>query len=80
MTPEVDYDRDFYAWIARNVALLRAGRVSEVDAENIAEELESMGKRDLRQLRSRSRRGHTNPTHDAYRTERGLTRCRRFAV
>ncbi|NCC28086.1 MAG: DUF29 domain-containing protein [Gammaproteobacteria bacterium] len=53
MTPEADYDHDFYAWIARNVALLRAGRVSEVDAEHIAEELESMGKRDLRQLRSR---------------------------
>ncbi|QVL49292.1 MAG: DUF29 domain-containing protein [Thiocapsa sp.] len=53
MTPEADYDQDFCAWIARNVALLRAGRVSEVDAENIAEELESMGKRDLRQLRSR---------------------------
>ncbi|EGV17318.1 DUF29 domain-containing protein [Thiocapsa marina] len=53
MTPDADYDRDFYAWIARNVALLRAGRVAEVDAEHIAEELESMGKRDLRQLRSR---------------------------
>lgn len=47
------YDLDFYHWIARNVELLRAGRLSEIDAEHIAEELESMGKRDVRQLRSR---------------------------
>jgi hypothetical protein len=48
-----DYDLDFHAWIVRNVELLRTGRLSEIDAEHIAEELESMGKRDLRQLRSR---------------------------
>jgi hypothetical protein len=48
-----DYDQDFYAWITRNVQLLRTGSLSEIDAEHIAEELESMGKRDLRQLRSR---------------------------
>ena len=48
-----DYDQDFYAWITRNVQLLRAGSLSEIDADHIAEELESMGKRDLRQLRSR---------------------------
>ena len=53
MTPEADYDQDFHAWIARNVELLRARRLSEIDAEHIAEELDSMGKRDLRQLRSR---------------------------
>ncbi len=47
------YDQDFYAWITRNVELLRSGHLSEVDAKHIAEELESMGKRDLRQLRSR---------------------------
>jgi hypothetical protein len=47
-----DYDQDFYAWIAQNVSLLRSGQLSEVDVEHIAEELESMGKRDLRQLRS----------------------------
>ncbi len=49
----VAYDFDFHEWITRNVALLRDGRLSEIDAEHIAEELESMGKRDLRQLRSR---------------------------
>jgi hypothetical protein len=48
-----EYDFDFHEWITRNVKLLRHGRLSEIDAEHIAEELESMGKRDLRQLRSR---------------------------
>lgn len=47
------YEEDFYAWVTRNVELLRSGHLSDVDAEHIAEELESMGKRDLRQLRSR---------------------------
>ncbi len=37
----------------RNVALLRSGQLAEVDAENVAEGLESMGKRDLRALSSR---------------------------
>lgn len=53
MSLKAEYDRDFYAWITKNVELLRRGHVAEVDVEHIAEELESMGKRDLRQLRSR---------------------------
>lgn len=53
MSIVTDYDLDFHQWITRNVELLREGRLSEIDAEHIAEELESMGKRDLRQLRSR---------------------------
>ncbi|NER34831.1 MAG: DUF29 domain-containing protein [Oscillatoria sp. SIO1A7] len=53
MSLKAEYDRDFYAWISKNVELLRSGQLAEVDRENIAEELESMGKRDLRQLRSR---------------------------
>lgn len=53
MSIVADYDLDFHEWITRNVELLRDGRPSEIDAEHIAEELESMGERDLRQLRSR---------------------------
>jgi hypothetical protein len=53
MNLPVEYDQDFYAWLTQNVELLRSGRLTEIDAEHIAEELESMGKRDLRQLRSR---------------------------
>ncbi len=53
MTLKTEYDQDFYAWIVHNVSLLRSGNIAEADIEHIAEELESMGKRDVRQLRSR---------------------------
>ena len=48
-----DYDQDFNQWLEKNVALLKAGQYKELDAANIAEELESMGKRDKRQLVNR---------------------------
>ena len=47
------YDTDFYAWANEQAALLRAGRLSEADIENIAEEIESMGKSEKRELVSR---------------------------
>ena len=48
-----EYDHDYYRWLLKNAKLLKAGRVDEIDAANIAEELESMGKRDRRQLINR---------------------------
>ncbi|PWR17725.1 DUF29 domain-containing protein [Zavarzinia compransoris] len=47
------YERDFYAWAHEQAALLRAGRLSDADIENIAEEIESMGKGEKRELLSR---------------------------
>ena len=47
------YDTDFYGWIQRQAELIRAGRLSELDLENIPEEIESMGKCDYRALQSR---------------------------
>ena len=47
------YDRDFYAWANEQAALLRAGRLSEADIAHIAEEIESMGKTEKRELVSR---------------------------
>jgi hypothetical protein len=47
------YDTDFYAWANEQAALLRAGRLSEADVENIAEELETMGRSERRELISR---------------------------
>jgi hypothetical protein len=44
------YDTDFYAWANEQAALLRAGRLSEADIENIAEEIESMGRSEKREL------------------------------
>ena len=47
------YDRDFYAWANEQAGLLRAGRLSEADIEHIAEEIESLGKSEKRELVSR---------------------------
>ena len=47
------HDRDFYAWANEQAALLRAGKLSEADIEHIAEEIESMGKTEKRELISR---------------------------
>jgi Domain of unknown function DUF29 len=47
------YDRDFYAWANQQASLLRAGRLSEADLDHIAEEIESMGKAEKRELVSR---------------------------
>ena len=48
-----EYEKDFYAWTAHNAKLLREGRLSEIDIEHIAEEIESMGKSEKRELISR---------------------------
>jgi len=47
------YDEDFYAWTREQATLLRAGQFSQVDIENVAEELESMGRSDKREIDSR---------------------------
>lgn len=47
------YDADFYAWANQQAALLRDGRLSEADIANIAEEIESMGRSEKRELVSR---------------------------
>jgi Domain of unknown function DUF29 len=47
------YEHDFYAWANEQAALLRAGRLAEADLENIAEEIESMGRSEKRELNSR---------------------------
>lgn len=47
------YDSDFCEWTHRTAQLLRQGRFKDVDVEHVAEEIEDMGKRDLRELCSR---------------------------
>ncbi len=47
------YEEDFYAWALKNADLLRQGRFTEIDIDNIAEELESMGRSERRQLANR---------------------------
>lgn len=47
------YDIDFYAWTNEQAELLRAGKLSSADIGNIAEEIESMGRSEKRELVSR---------------------------
>jgi len=49
----VDYEDDFYAWTVEQSRLLRSGELLLIDAANIAEEIESMGRSDRRELKSR---------------------------
>ncbi len=42
------YDKDFCDWTMKNAELMRQGKLSEVDFDHIAEELESMGKSEKR--------------------------------
>ena len=49
----VQYDLDYYAWTLYNAQLLREGRLSELDVVHLAEEIESMGASERRELESR---------------------------
>ncbi len=50
--PEL-YDQDFYAWTQAQAACLREGAWQDLDGANLAEEIESLGKSDWRELASR---------------------------
>ncbi|MGD9974595.1 MAG: DUF29 domain-containing protein [Desulfatirhabdiaceae bacterium] len=47
------YEQDFYQWTIEQANLMRAGALSQLDIENLIEEVESMGKSQKRALESR---------------------------
>ena len=47
------YEKDVLAWAMEQAALLRAGNLSALDIEHIAEEIEDVGKSEKRELASR---------------------------
>jgi len=49
----INYEKDFYGWTQEQAALLRAGRLNELDIENLIEEVETMGRSEKRELESR---------------------------
>jgi hypothetical protein len=53
MQARVGYEDDLFAWTQEQAALLRARAADDLDWENLAEEIESMGRRDRRELESR---------------------------
>lgn len=53
LTKPVAYDEDFYAWTQDQAARLRARAHNGIDWENAAEEIESLGKSQRSEIRSR---------------------------
>ena len=47
------YNQDFYLWTQEQAALLKAGTLSQLDIENLTEEIESMGKSQKKEMTSR---------------------------
>jgi hypothetical protein len=47
------YERDFYAWANEQAALLRTRQLDQADIDHIAEEIESMGRSEKRELVNR---------------------------
>jgi Domain of unknown function DUF29 len=47
------YDQDVLAWTERQAALLRAGRLDQLDLDNLAEELDTMGRSEWGELENR---------------------------
>jgi hypothetical protein len=48
-----EYDTDFALWSERQAKALRRRANNEIDWENVAEEIESLGKSDKREIRNR---------------------------
>lgn len=46
------YERDFYSWSIEQARLLRAGRFEALDRENVAEEIELLGREQFNKLES----------------------------
>lgn len=47
------YEQDFYLWTQQQAALLREGKWQDLDYTNLAEEIESVGRSDKRELSNR---------------------------
>ncbi len=47
------YERDYYSWALEQAQALRARRTEALDWENLAEEVEGLGRGEVRELESR---------------------------
>jgi len=53
MSTTVDYETDLYAWTQRQADALRRRAGNEIDYENIAEEIETLGRSERHEIQSR---------------------------
>jgi Domain of unknown function DUF29 len=47
------YEQDFYSWTQEQAVLLRQGKLTQLDVENLIEEIESLGRQERRELVNR---------------------------
>jgi Domain of unknown function DUF29 len=73
-SPSELYEQDYYAWIQEQVRALRERRTEAVDWENVAEEIEDLGKSEKRSIESHLETLIEHLLKLAYM--RGLTRTR----
>ena len=52
-TPKTLYEQDFYLWTQTTAQQLKEHKLHEIDIPNLIEEIESMGKSEKRELKSR---------------------------
>jgi Domain of unknown function DUF29 len=50
---EASYEGDFHLWSQTQAALIRDRKFSEIDLENVAEEIETLGRRDRMEIRQK---------------------------
>jgi hypothetical protein len=50
--PRAEYERDFYSWLMEQARYVREGRWSAIDRDNLAEEIESLGREQFSKLES----------------------------
>ncbi|MEO0014719.1 MAG: hypothetical protein RLZZ535_3108 [Cyanobacteriota bacterium] len=46
------YNRDYYLWLSHTAQLIKDGKFSEIDAANLIEEIEDMGRSEKRAVKS----------------------------
>jgi Domain of unknown function DUF29 len=71
------YERDYYAWIQKQVRALRKHRVDEIDWANVAEEIQDLGKSEKRSVESHMARIVEHLLKLAYTPEQMKARNRR---
>lgn len=80
MQPTVRYEDDLMAWAYEQARLLRAGRFDLIDIAHVAEEIEDVGKSELRELESRLTVLLAHLLKWRYQSERRGTSWRRTIV
>ena len=74
--PKPLYEQDFAEWSDRMGSLIRAGKFDEVDVENVAEEIESLGRSERRGVRSQLQRLMMHKIKQQIQPDRGGTSWR----